>query len=204
MIRIVSFKRDVYEDITTGVPVLSHHTGNTLVHLAYSEVVVIENYKVMIDRFRLSYEVLHEIEESELLALVGMRRIEELRRAGQYGTLQDACKNNAVSYRVRTALALGPTEVWYARENTGILIPPDGESIRPETLSSTHILLGCISSEDPDLIFYALQGDFYAPKGEANGMVRMLGIDHTSMSVGDVLVIDGNVVMCMPMGWQRF
>lgn len=78
--------------------------------------------------------------------------------------------------------------VWYCK-NSRFLHPED---VVAGDLASTHVFLGVVESDEyliTDALrdaFEKMQGGFWSPNGEANQMVRALGI-HTSMDVCDVL-----------------
>jgi len=89
----------------------------------------------------------------------------------------------------------GPVQVWYSkpecfrnmvmgynwlRETNNI---PDSKNLR-----KTHIYIGNIGIANVDALFNTLQGDLWSPNGEANGFIKMMGLDHTSMSIGDLFV----------------
>lgn len=54
-----------------------------------------------------------------------------------------------------------------------------------------------IVAKDIDHVFHNMQGEVWSPNGEARELIRSLGLWHTSMSVGDVVLdFDGEK------GWQ--
>jgi len=71
-------------------------------------------------------------------------------------------------------------------------------------LDRTHVELktladfdnGRIPTNRPDIkrvleiIFAKMQGENWSPNGEARDLIRSKGLEHTSMSVGDVVVVD--------------
>lgn len=113
-----------------------------------------------------------------------------------YNSFADIQDNPNLPPEVKNALAPGNTQVWYRREEVGSLNlpPPD-----PANLGATHTLLANVVSTDPEELYAAL--NFWSPYGEANRIVSALGI-HTSMSVGDVLVIEGKVHVCEAQGFS--
>jgi len=52
----------------------------------------------------------------------------------------------------------------------------------------THKLLGTIDASCVDEAWQMMQGEFWSPRGEASTMIKLLGIGHTSMAVGDVVL----------------
>lgn len=59
------------------------------------------------------------------------------------------------------------------------------------TLEKTHVLLREVEANGLDEIYYQQQGEVWSPNGEARGLIREKGLQHTSMSVGDVIVGPG-------------
>jgi hypothetical protein len=41
-------------------------------------------------------------------------------------------------------------------------------------------------------VFHDMQGEVWSPNGEANALIEAKGLQHTSMSVGDIVVVDGS------------
>ena len=76
------------------------------------------------------------------------------------------------------------------------------------TLDQSHVLLktlasfdnGRVSTTDPDImralgtVFSKMQGENWSPNGEARDLIRSKGLEHTSMSVGDAVVVDGSTL----------
>lgn len=59
-------------------------------------------------------------------------------------------------------------------------------------IEETYAELGMFkSNSDKEHLFWALQAENYSPKGEAKDLILSKGLRHTSMSVGDILVING-------------
>lgn len=99
-------------------------------------------------------------------------------------------------------LSRGETEVWYMRRewfSSGIC----GKAPNPNDLGRTHILLGKCEGKNAEELFASLQAENWSPNGEARCLIENLGLWHTSMSVGDVIVIDGKVLMCDVAGFKR-
>ncbi len=96
----------------------------------------------------------------------------------------------------------GRTQVWYAKQTAfrelimgsefamkrGVL--PD-----PFTLSESHVYLGNVNETNPSKVFYMMQGEVWSPEGEAATFPAVRQCGHTSMSVGDVVVIGSEVLM---------
>lgn len=96
----------------------------------------------------------------------------------------------------------GPTEIWYMRPDwfsEGIR----GAEPNKDDLPATHILLGLVISENLEELFAELQGENWSPEGEANGMLKELGLSHTSMSVGDVISTPHGTFLALPVGFKE-
>lgn len=95
----------------------------------------------------------------------------------------------------------GSVGVWYARAAVhgdlyaGLSAARKcGHHITRATLAQTHVHLGNIEAEDPDMAFAMMSGDHWSPKSEANEWLVSLDVDHTSMVVGDVLDFRGKLL----------
>jgi len=98
----------------------------------------------------------------------------------------------------------GNTEIWYQTKESWEEGHGLGKiSIDPNDLSKTHILLGKIKETSLEKIFQVMQGDIWSPLGEARGLIRSKGMVHTSMSVGDVVVVNGQVMMVDRVGFKE-
>lgn len=79
-----------------------------------------------------------------------------------------------------------------------------------EALGTTHrkvreVTVECGSTEAGlEQVFMQMQGEVWSPNGEARAMIEELGLWHTSLSTGDVVLDDeGNVWTCMFVGWKK-
>lgn len=117
---------------------------------------------------------------------------------GQYSSLNDAA---AVAGQYAD-LSPGSTEVWYSKTAFARLAY-SGELDLGAVLPETHVLLGKIAETDPEAIYMALQGEIWSPNGEARTLISSKGLAHTSMSVGDVLVVRGQVLMVDSFGFKK-
>jgi len=89
----------------------------------------------------------------------------------------------------------GDTEIWYAISHFWHNWEIDIKKLKlydfPKTLEnllSTHIKIGTISLKKIEEIYIKLQADYWSPSGEANKLIRKLGLQHTSISVGDIII----------------
>ena len=73
--------------------------------------------------------------------------------------------------------------------------------ITSHNLSSTHKLLAVVDETNLENIFRHFQGEVWSPDGEARELIRGLGLQHTSMSVGDMVQQDNKYYFCDILGW---
>jgi len=113
-----------------------------------------------------------------------------------YKTLNDAAQNYGDGYKK------GQTEIWYMTSNSfrnlsagSRFLEKHGGLPTVKDLKNTHILLGDIKETDLDKIFNMMQGEEYSPNGEARSLIRNKRLQHTSMSVGDVIKSKGKYYM---------
>ena len=75
-------------------------------------------------------------------------------------------------------------------------------------LHITHTFVGNVIAPSMDEVFRRMQGDVWSPQGEAVPVIEQLELNHTSMSVGDVIVLYGGsntnrYFVCAPFGWEE-
>lgn len=119
-----------------------------------------------------------------------------------YKTFQDVQDNPRVRDDMKVALALGDTQVWYSRENVGNLTLTAAERFDVDNPKATHVRIAQVAGNELEWLYVVLQGEHWSPNGEANNFLHSVGATHTSLSCGDVLVIDGVAYVCMPSGWK--
>ena len=108
-----------------------------------------------------------------------------------YTTLNDASK-------LHSELAHGTTEIWYSkggefRDMSGgsKYLEKYGKLPTADTLNKTHTKIGSIDTVDLNRIFGLMQGDRWSPNGEARDLIGNSTAGHTSMSVGDIIKMNG-------------
>ena len=118
-----------------------------------------------------------------------------------YTTLNDAST-------LHTELANGTTEIWYSkskhfRDMTGGPRFLTKHRLLPttDTLSKTHSKIGSINTVDLNKIFHLMQGETWSPNGEAYDMIGKSEAGHTSMSVGDIIKMNGIMHMVANTGF---
>lgn len=104
----------------------------------------------------------------------------------------------------------GSTGVWYMRPNfarNGLMgydwLVEKGLLPDPRNLSRTHIFLGTVNESNEDKIYRMMQGEAWSPQGEARGMIAKLGLNHTSMSVGDIVEVGGGTLIVDTFGFKE-
>ena len=119
--------------------------------------------------------------------------------------------NDAAERREILGLKKGDTEVWYIRPDSiwrdtmmfaGYRTPPDLKGWSVAALAESHTLLGKVASEDEEGLWTALQGENWSPQGEARELILGKGLRHTSMMMGDIIVLpDGTARMAASIGF---
>ena len=98
----------------------------------------------------------------------------------------------------------GEAQIWYMKPETFRLYSGLGAHYMLsagikmpllENLNETHVLLGTMSDVNLEGIFSMMQGEFWAPNGKAKDTIFAKGLMHTSMMVGDIIVIKNDIYM---------
>jgi hypothetical protein len=96
--------------------------------------------------------------------------------------------------------------VWYMRTSwftRGIF----GEHPDAAKLDATHVHLKDVElsggQAQLDRVFHMMQAEEWSPNGEAVALIEEKGLGHTSMSVGDVIVVDGQAFMVASFGFDQ-
>jgi hypothetical protein len=71
------------------------------------------------------------------------------------------------------------------------------------TIEKTHTLVGTLDVSDPEDAYQMMQGENWSPRGEARGLIAGLGLQHTSMSVGDIVESAGVLFLVEGGGFKR-
>jgi len=115
--------------------------------------------------------------------------VEQVNEAEMYKSLEDV-------------YPAGPTEIWFWKQDNGRdfmmgmkWLSERGVEVTKATLQDTHVKIGTIAETDPEKVYGMMQGENWSPEGEARELISKSGSGHTSMSVGDVLVIGGKLQM---------
>jgi len=91
----------------------------------------------------------------------------------------------------------GSTEIWYLK--TGA----DVGSFDPNTLYNTHAMVGTTVEKDPETILSMMQIESWDPSNQAEKMLHNLGVSHTSMRKGDVIVIESTAHVVLDQGFKK-
>jgi len=72
-------------------------------------------------------------------------------------------------------------------------------------LHNTHKRVRLLVANDQEDAFYQMQGEVWSPNGEQRTKIKALGLQHTSMSVGDVLYerINNKYFVVAPCGFKE-
>ena len=73
----------------------------------------------------------------------------------------------------------------------------------PRNLKKTHIFLGRISETNLDKVYRMMQGEKWSPRGEARPVIQRKGLKHTSMSVGDIIMVGNKVYLVDMAGFKE-
>lgn len=101
-------------------------------------------------------------------------------------------------------LAKGSTKIYYMTPETFMNYRGFLPKVLPSvaSLKDSHVLLGTVKERNHGPLFGMLQGEVWSPGGEANKLIRSKGLRHTSMSVGDVIVVGKKGYMVDMVGWE--
>lgn len=77
------------------------------------------------------------------------------------------------------------------------------ERLRNHDLSD-YQKVAMTTKTDLSVIFESYQAEVWSPRGEMREFIREMGLNHTSMSVGDIVEMEGEYYFCDPDGWVKF
>ncbi|HEV2160297.1 hypothetical protein [Bradyrhizobium sp.] len=93
-------------------------------------------------------------------------------------------------------------QVWYMKPSflRGVV----GNSPDPDDLSATHVHLTDIEADDRENVLHRMRANIWSPNGEALDLLRSKGLEHTTMTIGDVLVDESDAVyLVTALGFSR-
>jgi hypothetical protein len=128
-------------------------------------------------------------------------------------TLNDFTEQPGFPEQFKASFAPGGTEIWYRLNSksprTGTDDIPFLKPKKPRLseLSQSHVHLGSVVESNLTTIFYMMQAEIWQPMGSPPGspaamFLQARGAEHSSMSVGDCIVINGHGWMRIPTGWE--
>jgi hypothetical protein len=120
-----------------------------------------------------------------------------------YESLDEADRNEQGMFKdLSDAYEPGPTEVWYWKDDMGRdmmmgknFLIKQNKMPDPANLAATHVKLGSVKETNPEKVFHMMQGEMWSPEGQARSFIQASGTGHTSMSVGDIVVVNGKAQM---------
>jgi hypothetical protein len=94
--------------------------------------------------------------------------------------------------------------VYYQLPGAGFTFFPR-EDLTVANLEKTHVLVKKgLRASSKDAVFTKMQAENWSPQGQAASLIQSLGLQHTSMSVNDVLRDpQGQFWQCMFLGWRQ-
>ena len=100
-------------------------------------------------------------------------------------------------------------QIWYLLGGEPRNAEIDEPLTEAEDLTEWSRLVAVVDVEDQsektlDELFERFQGEFWSPNGEARPLIEALGLEHTSMSVGDVIVIENTGWLVASIGFNKF
>jgi len=127
----------------------------------------------------------------------------------RYYTLNDASIYSPI-------LAKGKVEIWYGKPVYGRDLRMGVEWLADkrllpkslQNLKKTHTLLGKIKGASAnerglETIWSIMQGEKWSPRGEAIDLIKNSLLNHTSMSVGDIIVINRDMYIVDDAGFEN-
>jgi hypothetical protein len=83
-------------------------------------------------------------------------------------------------------------QIWYMKPSfvRGIV----GSSPDPDRLPATHVHLKDIEADNQEDALSRMRAENWSPNGEALDLLQSKGLQHTTMTIGDVLVDEGDAV----------
>ena len=111
--------------------------------------------------------------------------------ANSYRSLNDAGE----------AFSPGDTQIWFYKNeyaqnfNRGYQNLAQNANKVPKEIEKTHILVGKIAETNLNKIYSLMQSEIWNPNGDGNDLISRLGIGHSDMTTGDMIVIDNKIIM---------
>lgn len=68
-------------------------------------------------------------------------------------------------------------------------------------LNSDFVYVISIKADGLEEAFTKMHREFWSPNGKADPLIKNLGLAHTSMCVGDILIDNEKIMRCSALGW---
>ncbi len=136
-----------------------------------------------------------------------LNKHQDPQRTVSYKTLNDAYDAHGLQ-----GLKKGNTEIWYMKQeffrefNMGwkfLVRQGTMETLQKKVPDETHVLLGKVREYRPSKIFQLMQGETWSPYGEARDLITKKRLHHTSMSVGDIIVVKRKIFFVDMSGFKE-
>lgn len=100
----------------------------------------------------------------------------------------------------------GKTQIWYYKRSEALDfgmgsfgLERSGNWPSVDNLSLTHVFIGYVNESNPSKILGMMQGEYWSPDGEASTLPALRMAGHTSMSIGDIIVLPSGKTMMADM-----
>lgn len=104
----------------------------------------------------------------------------------------------------------GTVEIWYAKLGYGRdatmgydWLAKEEMLPDPKNLRKTHVLLGTTNVTKMNKIYSMMQGHKWSPGGMARNLIKKKRLNHTSMSVGDLIKMGTTIYMVDKTGFRK-
>lgn len=91
----------------------------------------------------------------------------------------------------------GDTEIWYVKKSYEPVMQKGYDALHEQnrlpninTLYRTHSMIGTVQPDDPEDVYGIMQAEAWDPDGKSKQMLNSVGVDHASMNIGDVVVVN--------------
>jgi hypothetical protein len=118
--------------------------------------------------------------------------------------------NDAATETGNDGYSIGGTDIWYMKPDffrDAIMgfdwLEQEGKVPDPDDLRETHVFIGRIKEHDLNNVYKMMQGEKWSPKGVARQILRRKGVEHTSMSIGDIIRIGSKTMMVDRSGFKE-
>ena len=130
-------------------------------------------------------------------------------KAGEISVDEDDRQEQGMYKDLSDAYEPGPTEVWYWKDDMGrdMMMGKNwlikyNKMPDPANLAATHVKIGSVKETNPEKVYHMMQGEIWSPEGQSRNFIKSSGTGHTSMSMGDILVINGQAQMVDRFGFS--